>query len=116
MTEATNKVECVHCGALLPDGHTSPCPECGKRGRTISVGRAEEVDIAGHMTWEKRREFYERNLLAHIAVIVITFGAPFLGLFFVGCPGIIAGLALGGVAYWIGPVAITKVREIERGG
>ncbi|MGQ0511076.1 MAG: hypothetical protein ACT4P9_10725 [Betaproteobacteria bacterium] len=30
--------------------------------------------------------------------------------------GVIAGLMLGAVTYWMGPLAITKVREIERGG
>ena len=113
MTEPANKVECVHCGAVLPDGHTSPCPECGKKGRRISVGVAGEIDFAGHVTWEKRREFYEKKPLARVAVIAITLGAPFLGLILVGWAGVIAGLVLGAVAYWIGPFASTKVREIE---
>ncbi len=111
-----NKVECLHCGAVLPDGHTTPCPECGKKGRSVSVGVAEEINVAGHITWEKRREFYEKNLLAFIAVVVITFGAPFLGLLLVGWAGVVAGLVLGGAAYWVGPFAVTKIREIERGG
>lgn len=115
MPETRNKVECAHCCAVLPDGNTSPCPECGKKGRRISVSVAGEIDFAGHVTWEKRREFYERKPLALVTVIAITAGAPFLGLVLVGWVGVIAGLMLGAVAYWIGPLAITKVREIERG-
>ena len=116
MPETRNKVECAHCYAVLPDGNTSPCPECGKKGRRISVSMAEEIDFAGHVTWEKRREFYERKPLALVTVIAITADAPFLGLVLVEWVRVIAGLMLGAVAYWIGPLAITKVREIERGG
>ena len=113
---APNKVECIHCGAVLLDGHTSPCPECGKKGRKLSVGVAREIEAAGRVTWEKRREFYERQPVALGAVIAITVGAPFVGLLLVGWIGVFAGLALGGVVYWLGPIAVTKVREIERGG
>lgn len=116
MTSVTNKVECIHCGAVLPDGHTSPCPQCGKKGRKISVGVAEEIEVAEKVAWEKRREFYEKQPLALATVIAITLGAPFLGLFLAGWVGVIAGLVLGGIAYRIGPIAVTKVREIERGG
>lgn len=116
MNEVPNKVECIHCGAVLLDGHTSPCPECGKKGRNISIDIAGEINVAGHLTWENRREFYEKKPLALAAVLAITFGAPFLGLVLVGWIGVVVGLALGAAAYWIGPFAVTKVREIERGG
>ena len=116
MTEVTNKVECIHCGNVLPDGHTSSCPVCGKKGRKISIGIAEEINFAGHLTWEKRRELYEKKPLALATVIIITLCAPFLGLVLIGWVGVIAGLALGVVTFWIGPFAITKVRDTEHGG
>lgn len=116
MTEIATKIECINCGAALPDGHTSPCPECGQSGRKISLGIAEEVGVADRIGWEKRREFYEKKPLALASVLAITFGAPFLGLVLVGWLGVVVGLALGGLAYWIGPSALTRVREIERGG
>lgn len=116
MTEVSSKVECIHCGAALPDEHTSPCPACGQGGRRISVNIAEKVAVADRLTWETRREFYEKMPLALAAVIGITFGAPFLGLVLVGWVGVIIGLVLGIVSYFVGPYAITKVREIERGG
>lgn len=115
MAKTTNSAECAHCGAVLPDGNTSPCPECGKKGRRILVNVAGEIDVAGRVTWEKRREFYERRPLAVVSVIALTLVAPFLGLVLVGWVGVVAGLMLGAAAYWIGPLAITKVREIERG-
>jgi len=116
MTEVSSKVECIHCGAVLPDDHTSPCAECGQKGRRISVNIAENISVADRLTRETRTEFYEKKPLALAAVIGITLGAPFVGLVLVGWVGVIMGLVLGAAAYWIGPFAITKVREIERGG
>jgi hypothetical protein len=61
-------------------------------------------------------EFYERQPVALGVVIAITVGGSFTGFALAGWVGVIAGLVLGGLAYWIGPIAVTKVREIERGG
>jgi hypothetical protein len=66
--------------------------------------------------WIKRREFYDKTPWALTTVIVITIAGPFLGLLVAGWPGVIIGLLLGAVTYFIGPYAMTKVREIERGG
>ncbi len=43
------------------------------------------------------------------------YGSPFLGLIFSGAVGVIIGLILGVLAYLLGPYAVTRVREIERG-
>jgi hypothetical protein len=48
------------------------------------------------------------------AVIAITILSPFLGFVLVGPLGVVVGLALGGLAYYLGPKAITKVIEIKR--
>lgn len=115
MTEVSSKVECAHCGTVLPNEHTSPCPKCGQKGRRISVNISENIAVSDRLTWETRREFYEKKPLALAVVIAITVGAPFLGLVLVGWLGVIIGLMLGVAAYWIGPFAIMKVREIEKG-
>ncbi len=49
MNEPTSQSRCSHCDTALADDHTGPCPQCGKMGKTISVGLAEEVDIAGRV-------------------------------------------------------------------
>lgn len=77
---------------------------------------AREFDVAGHVTWEKRREFYEQRPLALASVIALTVDAPFLGLVLVGWAGVVGGLMLGAVAYWVGTLAITKVRELNAVG
>ena len=45
----------------------------------------------------------------------ITFISPVLGWFISGIIGIIIGLILGVVVNLLGPYAVIKVREIERG-
>lgn len=77
---------------------------------------AEEKDTALSLSWTKRREFYERKRWALAAVIAISIGGSFLGLFIAGWPGVIVGLLLSVVTYFLGPLAETKVREIEKGG
>ena len=48
-------------------------------------------------------------------VIAITVVSPFLGLVLAGWVGLVVGLVLSGIAYFIGPLALTKIIEIERG-
>jgi len=57
------------------------------------------------------REYYEKNIPVLIVVLFITVGTPLLGLWIVGMPGVILGLALGGIAFILGPKATIKVRE-----
>jgi hypothetical protein len=47
-------------------------------------------------------------------VIAITIISPFLGLIVIGPVGVVVGLALGGVSYWLGPKAATKIIEKEK--
>ena len=109
-----NKVECLRCGTRLPDGHTSACPFCGNEGRARTLGVAEEKNSAPRLTWEKHREYFEKKPFALGSPIAITFGAPFLGLLLIGWQGVLVGLLMGILAFWLGPVAVVKVREIER--
>lgn len=115
MTTVSKEKQCINCRAIFKDDQTAQCPVCGQLGRNITIKIDEEVKGVDSNIWEKKREFYEKNPVALAGVIGITIGAPFLGLFLVGWVGIIVGLALGALTYWIGPFAKTKVREIERG-
>ena len=65
-------------------------------------------------TVETRREFYEKNPKVKWAVIGIAIVSPFLGLVISGLPGVLVGLLLALISYLIGPLAATKVREIQR--
>lgn len=116
MNESTSaQCHCSHCQAELPDHHVGPCPQCGKTGKTVSIGATGTIETAGRLSWEKRREFLEKRPGVLAVVIAITVASPFLGLVLAGWFGVVIGLALSGVAYFIGPLALTKIIEIERG-
>jgi len=47
-------------------------------------------------------------------VITASVGGPLLGFWLVGWPGVLVGLFLGGLGFFLGPYAVTKVKEIRR--
>jgi len=85
-------------------------------GRVIPVGLAVEVDSAASVSWQKTRECYDKHPVWVVAQVILTAGPPFLGLWLAGWTGVFAGLALSLVCALVGLRAITRVREIERGG
>ena len=115
MTELNSKIRCSHCHAVLPNEHTGACPHCGKTGRTVEIGLAVAIETASRISWEKRRVYYQKRPGVLAIVIGITVLSPFLGLVLVGWVGVVVGLVIGGVAYWIGPWATTKIIEIHHG-
>lgn len=106
---------CKWCGASLSPTNTGPCPKCGKEGKKIAVEIKETIRLKASLNWERRREFFEANPKIKWLIIAITFGSPSLGLILSGLVGLVIGLSLGLLSYWLGPLAVTKVREIERG-
>jgi len=113
VTERTEK--CAHCGTELAPSHTGACPSCGKEGRNISLTLRDSINVTSSLSWETRQEYYEKHKGALGAVIAITVLSPFLGLVLVGWVGIVIGLGLGGLAYYLGPKAVTKVIEKTKG-
>jgi hypothetical protein len=99
---------------LSPE-HTGTCPSCGKEGKNLSLALRDTIHLTSSLTWETRKEYYQNHRRVLGAVITITVLSPFLGLVLVGPLGVVVGLALGGLAYYLGPKAITKVIEIRRG-
>lgn len=73
------------------------------------------MGIKDSSNWEKRREFCEQNTAIKWLIIAITIGAPIVGFFVIGLIGVIVGFVLGIISYFLGPYAVIKVREIERG-
>jgi len=117
MPKTNQKIICTHCGTPLSKDHAGPCPSCGKEGRKIIAIMNEVITISE--SWQRLRKFYKKNPKILIAVILITVISPFLGLFLGGPVGVVIGLALGTITYFIGPRAKTpvveKVVEITRG-
>ncbi len=106
---------CKYCGTYLSLSHTGPCPKCGKERKNIVVEINETVVLRDSLNWKRQREFYEKNPKIKWLIIVITLCSSLFGLIFSVVIGIIIGLSLGLLSYWLGPFAVTKVREIERG-
>ncbi|MEA1876819.1 MAG: hypothetical protein U9N86_08130 [Bacteroidota bacterium] len=108
---------CKDCGYKFSNERNGrvPCPVCGGKNRKMSPIVNDGINLSDSAGWKSTREFYEKNRALLLVVIAITIISPFLGLLLVGIPGLILGLLLGGVSYFLGPWATTKVREIERG-
>jgi len=67
------------------------------------------------MSWQHIHEYYERHQILLLIVIGITIGSPFLGLVLAGWIGVVAGLVIGLIPFFLGLRAVTKVREIREG-
>ncbi len=106
---------CKWCGSSLSPTHTGPCPKCGKEGKNSTVKTKGTIGFKGLLNWESHREFYETNPKIKWLFIAITFGPPLLGFILYGLAGVVIGLSFGFLSYWLGPLAVTKVREIKRG-
>ncbi len=95
-----------------------------KEGKTYHIKLTGRVTPTGSLTWERRHEFFEKNPRVLFVVNLISYGSvilgAILGLIFSGLVGVIIG-AIIGIAVAIltnilSPLAVIKVREIERGG
>jgi uncharacterized oligopeptide transporter (OPT) family protein len=117
MTQETDSDKCKHCGNPLPPDHDGPCPKCGKKGKVISISVHDFVHVqsVATATLTTIREFYEKNPKPMAVVILITICSSLVGLFIAGILGVLAGLCLGALSFVLGPKAVIKVREIDRG-
>jgi hypothetical protein len=111
MTETDGKITCIHCGEVLSGSHSGPCPSCGKVGKKLSVTMSDSAVVGGAASIHTQRSFYEKNKKAFIILTLITVGSPFIGFFIIGIPGLLIGLVLSVISYFLGPKAIMKVVE-----
>ena len=111
MNDLQDKVTCNHCTEVLPGNHSGPCPFCGKVGKSVSVTFSGGMVMGGKFSISTMRIFYEKNTAALIILSLITLGSPFVGLALSGIPGLLIGLILGIVSFFIGLKAITKIIE-----
>jgi hypothetical protein len=109
------RAKCRNCGAPLDSSHTGPCPNCGEEaGRKVYAGK---VKVEGRSTvafWGRvfeLLEFWKVNGTWLIVAVAIFVFSSFVGLLFAGIPGVIISLLIGAVEFWVGPKAITLVRE-----
>jgi hypothetical protein len=101
---------CTNCGRPIDFADADlACPECGGKDRTVSVH--EEVQAQESWISTAVREAWEYNKFFVIAMLLVTFGSPFLGLIVAGWPGVVVGLVLSAVSLILGFIAVTRLRE-----
>jgi hypothetical protein len=106
---------CKWCGVALDATHIGPCPSCGKEGKDVKVHLSTVVTAKSSLSWEKRREYFESNKRIRNILINLTIISPFIGLVLKGLIGLFVGFAVSILLFFLGPYALMKVREIERG-
>lgn len=76
---------------------------------------SESYEVKGSpVTLTHSWEYVKRKPLLLIPLIVLTVGGPFLGLFVVGVPGVIAGLVIAFICWFLSLRAVERVIIRER--
>ncbi|MGE3151765.1 MAG: hypothetical protein AB7G48_09875 [Nitrospiraceae bacterium] len=71
--------------------------------------RASELSFITSLRAAQRREFYERHTPIAIAMILIVFLLPFVGLWIMGLFGIALAVLMSAVAYYLTPYVWLKL-------
>ena len=62
------------------------------------------------MNWslsaERRRRFYEQHITLAVLLIVVLLISPILGLLLFGFPGLLLGVVLPAMVYWLLPLVL----------
>ncbi len=99
------------CGALQSG---SPCSVqrtiAGPFSYTARMPPRPELSFADSLQSERRKEFYETHRSIAIAMILIVFLAPFAGLFVRGLAGIVGGVVISAIGYYLTPYIVLKLQ------
>ena len=106
---------CAHCGVEVAVEHSGPCPSCGSEGKLVKLTLQDTIAVHSSLSRETRKKYYQKHKGALAAVIAIAILSPFLGLVLAGPFGVVIGLVLSGLSYFLGPRAVTKIIEITKG-
>jgi hypothetical protein len=108
---------CNHCGASVDPSRDEPCSHCGEyAGKSIQAAITDNIGVQDEVSWARVREFLQYNLWWALVLAVIVLISPFVGLLIAGTLGLIIGLLLSVLSVPVGVFAVTRVREITRGG
>lgn len=111
------EVQCGNCNRVFPDavgGKRRACPECGSSKRRYTLNIQEQLHISDSAEGRTIRVFYKRHPLALTVVVLISIASPLLGLWLVGWLGVVAGIILGAISLFLGPIATAKIKEVHR--
>ena len=71
-----------------------------------------ELTIFESLKSERRRHFYERHPRIAIAMIIIVFLAPIVGIFVNGLPGAVWGVVFSVLGYFLTPYVLLKLGQV----
>ena len=75
------------------------------------MGLHSELSFANSLKSEQRQGFYERHKPIAVAMILIVFLLPIVGVFVLGLSGGVLGVLVSAAGYVLTPYAVLKLRE-----
>lgn len=114
MSNSNTTARCIHCNEPLSPKHTEPCPNCGRRGKHVSVVINETVTITDTVKRVLTREYEVRHNLWFGLTLVATVSGAVIAGSFDATTGMIISLIFGALSFWFGKRAWTRVKEIDR--
>src|SRR5436853_401988 len=100
---------CRICQASLRADHHGVCPNCGKEGTGPDSSAHVERSFKDALMAERRRDFYEQHKAIAVLMVFIVFSAPILGVFLRGVPGLLLGLIISVVGYYVIPYVALRL-------
>jgi hypothetical protein len=82
---------------------------------TVNVSLHSPASFSMSLKSDQRRAFYERNKPIAVALIVIVFVAPILGVFLQGLTGLFWGMTGSVLGYYLTPYVVSKMRDVLGG-
>jgi hypothetical protein len=73
------------------------------------MNRHPELSFAGSLKSEPRRTFYEHHKPVAVLMILILFLFPIVGVFVMGVPGAVLGVAISVLGYYLAPYVVPKL-------
>ena len=75
----------------------------------------QPLSFSASLKSEHRRDFYERNKPIAVALIIIVFVAPILGVFLNGLAGLFWGMTMSVLGYYLTPYVVMKLLDMLGG-
>ena len=76
----------------------------------VSVDLQAKLSFTGSLKSEQRAGFYERHKPIAVAMILIVFLLPIVGVFVMGLPGAVLGVVISAAGYLLTPYAVLTLR------
>jgi hypothetical protein len=104
--DAKSWASCKFCRIRLADDHTGPCPSCGKEGKDINIFVSDRLKAGMQRHETVRKKPFRRT--------VILAGSPVLGFLIAGPGGLLAGIAVAVLYYFLSSSAEDEITTSEK--